>query len=170
MAEPAPSFDPYAILAALERERVAYVLIGAFARVLHGAEEVTDALDLVPGTRAENLQRLERALGALGANGAEGAPATITAEAPAGAPVHRLMSARGALSLVPTPTGTGGYEDLRRGASREPIGRGLRPAVASLGDLARMLAALGRETDEAHLGELRQLMELERSLGHGLER
>ena len=32
------SFDPYAILEALERERVTYILIGSFARVVRGAE------------------------------------------------------------------------------------------------------------------------------------
>ena len=36
-----PPFDPYAILAALERRRVTYVVIGAFARVVQGAEEIT---------------------------------------------------------------------------------------------------------------------------------
>jgi hypothetical protein len=40
----------------------------------------------------------------------------------------------------------------------------VRPAVASVGDLARMLAALGREQDLPHLHELRQLRELERGL------
>src|ERR687892_1856245 len=33
-----PTFDPYALLAALERRRVSYVLIGSFARILRGAE------------------------------------------------------------------------------------------------------------------------------------
>lgn len=40
MTEPAP-FDPYALLRALERHQVAYVLIGGLARVLHGSDEVT---------------------------------------------------------------------------------------------------------------------------------
>ena len=35
-------FDPYAILAALERRGVAYVVIGAFARIAQGAEETAD--------------------------------------------------------------------------------------------------------------------------------
>ena len=36
-----PRFDPYAILAALEQERTFYVLIGAFARVIEGSDEIT---------------------------------------------------------------------------------------------------------------------------------
>ena len=57
-----PPFDPYAIFAALERERVAYVVIGGFARVVHGSAETSAGLDLVPSLREENLRRLGRAL------------------------------------------------------------------------------------------------------------
>jgi hypothetical protein len=64
----------------------------------------------------------------------------------------------------------GGYDDLRRAATRERIGKGLRPSVASIGDLARMLAALGREQDLPPLQQLRTLAELERSLVRGIER
>jgi len=51
-----------------------------------------------------------------------------------------------------------------RAAAPEPIGKGLRPRVASIGDLARLLAALGREQDLQPLQQLRTLAELERSL------
>ena len=71
---------------------------------------------------------------------------------------------------MPEPAGTrGGYDDLRRAATREPLGRASAP-VASIGDLARMLAALGREQDLPSLQQLRYLSELERGLSHGLER
>ena len=74
-----------------------------------------------------------------------------------------LGSPHGELKLVPEPAGTrGGYDDLRRAATREPIGKGLRPRVASIADLARMLAALGREQDIRSLQQLRYLRELER--------
>jgi hypothetical protein len=69
---------------------------------------------------------------------------------------------------VPVPAGTRGYDDLRRAASREPLGQGLRPAVASKGDLARMLSALGRAEEAEKLRQLRRLIELERELGIGL--
>ncbi|MGH3021903.1 MAG: hypothetical protein ACRDNR_17345 [Gaiellaceae bacterium] len=52
-----PPFHPYAILAALERQRVAYVVIGAFARVVQGAEEITDGIDIAPSLRGVNLVR-----------------------------------------------------------------------------------------------------------------
>jgi hypothetical protein len=53
----AGEFDPYALLHALERQRVTYVVIGGLGRVLHGSGEVTDGLDIVPSTREENLRR-----------------------------------------------------------------------------------------------------------------
>lgn len=52
----------------------------------------------------------------------------------------------GELKLVPEPAGTRrGYNDLRRGATREHLGDGVRPDVASVADLARMSAALAHE-------------------------
>ena len=62
-------------------------------------------------------------------------------------PVVELETRAGELKLVPEPAGTRGYDDLRRRADREPLGRGLRPQVASTDDLARMLGALDREQD-----------------------
>ena len=79
-----------------------------------------------------------------------------------------LETRAGELKLVPEPAGTRGYDDLRRRADREPLGRGLRPQVASADDLARMLGALDREHDAERLLRLRRLMNLERSLSHEL--
>ncbi|MEX0817308.1 MAG: hypothetical protein WD027_07665 [Gaiellales bacterium] len=157
-----PPFDPYAILAALDRRRVAYIVIGSFARVARGAEEFPDGLDIVPSLRSQNLERLEEALVDLQAVGFNGDP--ISLDETQGA-VIRATSPAGELKVVPEPEGTGGYDDLRRAATREPLGRGLRPSVASTGDLARMLAALGRDEDRPKLQALRQVAELERGLG-----
>ena len=168
-AKPEP-FDPYAILTALERQRVTYILIGGFARVIQGTEELTHGLDLVPSLRAENLRRLELTLDDLDARLPSGKPPVLDRDLDTQA-VLELRTDAGELKLVADPVGTrGGYDDLRRAASREPIGRGLRPSVASIGDLARMLAALGREQDQPPLQQLRTLAELERSLIRGIER
>lgn len=164
-------FDPYAILAALERPRVSYILIGGFARVIQGTEELTHGLDLVPSTRAENLRRLTLALEDLGAERVDRKRLVLDESTIRDEPLIALQSPRGELKVVPEPAGTrGGYDDLRRAATREPLGRGLRPSVASIGDLARMLAALGREQDLPQLEQLRRLRELERSLSRGIER
>ncbi|MGH2988989.1 MAG: hypothetical protein ACRDMY_12775 [Gaiellaceae bacterium] len=157
-----PPFDPHAILAALERRRVAYVVIGSFARVIRGAEELPDGLDISPSLRPQNLERLEEALADLDAVGAGGARISVDDNPDA---VIRAESPAGEVKIVRDPEGTRGYDDLRRAATREPLGRGLRPSVASTGDLARMLAALGHEKDRPKLQALRQVAELERSLG-----
>src|SRR5438034_3769916 len=53
---------------------VHYVVIGALGRVLHGTDERTDGLDIVPYVREENLQRLETALAELHARHPDGKP------------------------------------------------------------------------------------------------
>jgi hypothetical protein len=164
-----PPFDPYAILAALERQRVTYVVIGAFARVVQGAEEVTHGVDVVPSLRGENLRRLGLALDDLGAQRVDGSALALDEATIREEPVLSLRSPQGELKVVPEPAGTrGGYDDLRRAATREPIGKGLRPSVASTADLARMLAALGREADLPKLHALRRLAQLERTLAPDL--
>lgn len=162
MAEAPPKFDPLGLLATLDRHRVAYIVVGAFARVVQGAEEITRGVDVVPSMKPENLRRLDTALRDLGARRADGRE--ITADDVRDEPVVELATARGELKVVPEPVGTRGYEDLRRAATREPLGHGVRPSVASIDDLARMLAARGREQDRDKLRALRRLAELERGL------
>ena len=161
------AFDPYALLGALQARNVAFVVIGAFARVVHGTRERTDGVDITPSMRDENLVRLERALDDLDTHRADG-DALDLRNLPE--PAVELQTRVGELKLVPEPAGTRGYDDLRRRAEREPLGRGLRPQVASADDLARMLGALDREQDVGRLLRLRRLMNLERSLSRELGR
>lgn len=150
-------FDPYALLEALEANRVGYTVIGGFARIVHGTGETTRGLDVVPSVREENLRRLARALDDLGV----GVP-VLAGEEPVEA-----QTALGELKVVPTPWGTGGYEELRRRATRENLGHGVRPQIASLVDLVRMLAASSRAQDAERLRRLRRVMELDRQLTRG---
>jgi transcriptional regulator with XRE-family HTH domain len=161
-------FDPYAILACLERQQAVYVVIGSFARIVQGAEETTDGIDIVPSLRSDNLRRLALALEDLGAVRPDGQPVALNEmSTPRG--LNEFSSPKGKLQVVPEPAGTrGGYEDLRRAATREPIGKGLRVPVASTADLARMLAALGREPDVPTLIALRRLQALEHTLSREL--
>jgi hypothetical protein len=161
VADARPKFDPFAVLATLDRHRVAYIVIGGFARVVQGAEEITRGVDIVPSTRPENLQKLEEALDELDARRADGQE--LTAADLEDQPIE-LVTERGEVKIVSEPAGTRGYDDLRRAATREPLGRGLRPSIASIDDLARMLAARGRDEDQAKLRALRRLAELERGL------
>lgn len=165
-----PRFHPYAVLTALDQERTIYILIGAFARVIEGSDEITLGVDLTPSTRPENLRRLDIALAAINARRADGRAPELEQTDFDREPVVELASDHGEVKVVPFPEGTRGYEDLRRAAIREPIGRGLRPSVASPGDLARMLGALGREQDIPKLIMMRRLIELDRDRGLSIER
>jgi hypothetical protein len=160
-------FDPYELLGALQSRDVDFVVVGAFARVVRGTRELTDGIDIAPAMREENLLRLEAALADLDARRADAAPIDLRA---IDEPVVELNTRAGELKVVPEPGGTGGYDDLRRRADREPLGRGLRPRIASTDDLARMLGALHREQDEERLLRLRRLMNLERRLTRELGR
>jgi hypothetical protein len=165
----ADHFDPLAALKALDRHVVAHVVVGGLARVIHGSDELTDGVDIVPSLREENLGRLGLALEDLNARRSDGKRLALERDLDQ-LPVLELQTDAGELKLVPEPAGTGGYDDLRRAARREPLGQGVRPQVASLGDQARMLAALDRDQDLQALRTLRRLIELEQSLRRGIDR
>lgn len=152
-------FDPRALLGVLDRHRVAFVVIGGLARVIEGTDEITRGVDITPSTKPDNLRRLGEVLEEFDLG-----ETVIDADEPT-----TVMTPHGEFRVVPVPAGTRGYDDLRRAAVREPLGQGLRPAVASKGDLARMLSALGREEDAEKLRQLRRLIELEHELGLGID-
>ena len=158
-----PAFDPYAILHALEAERVTYIVVGALARVVEGADEVTRGIDVTPSPRQQNLDRLERALESLNARRVDGQPLSLIEGETSREPIA-LRSDHGEIKVVFEPAGTRGYDDLRRRAIREPLGEGLRPSVAAPGDLVRMLEALGREHDALRIDAMHRVIELDRGL------
>jgi hypothetical protein len=68
----------------------------------------------------------------------------------------------GELNVVVEPAGTRrGFDDLRRGATEEHIGAGLRARVASVADLARMSAAFAHELGRNPGREAERLRQLE---------
>jgi hypothetical protein len=151
-------FDPYALLQALEDERASYVVIGGFARVVQGSGERTAGIDIVPSMREDNLRHIGRALAPLAGDEAVAGLARLADGAPL-----TLETDRGRLAIVPMPWGTRGYDDIRIRANRENLGRGVRPRIASVVDLARMLEASAHEQDRERLLRLRRMMELERA-------
>jgi hypothetical protein len=158
-------FDPLTILGTLERRRVAYVLIGALARVIQGTDEVTTGVDIVPQLKPDNVDRLAAALADLEARPATGRSRKLDLAPVAAGELTTFRSPTGLVRVVPEPEGTRrGYDDLRRQATREPLGQGIRASVASTGDLARMAAALGRTKDEPAIAQLRRLQELDRGI------
>lgn len=162
MAESAAQFDPRAILAALERNYVEYVIIGGLGRVLRGADETTRGVDICPAVTESNIERLGHAARELDARPAPHLQARLEQLAAGNEEPVRLRTSAGELKLVALPAGVPlGFVDLRRAATHEHLGHGLRPLVASTADLARMSAALHRDQDIARLRELRRVMELE---------
>jgi hypothetical protein len=155
-------FDPRGILSALHRNYVNYVLVGGLARVIRGADEVTDGVDICPSLRHENVDRLAEALEELQAKRADRRRLVVDDESLRCERVLRLRTSIGELNVVVEPAGTRrGFEDLRRGATDEHIGAGLRPRVASVADLARMSAARAHELGERPGREAERLRELE---------
>lgn len=152
-------FDPLSILGALERHRVAYVLIGDLAGVLHGTDLTADTVEITPSLKPENIERLDRVFGDLGVT-----PKLreVLQEVTPESPSTTIPTSRGVIALTAVPSGTAGYDDLRRAARREPLGRGIRAPVASAPDIIRAVSGAGRHELLEH--RLRRLIDLERSL------
>ena len=167
MADNRPRFDPLGLLQTLDRHRVAYIVVGSFARIIQGADEMTRGIDVVPAMREENLRRLDLALDELGARRVDRKKLAPLQDDPSPEPVLTLTTDLGELKVIHQPEGTRGYDDLRRAATREYLGKGVRSSVASVGDLARMISAVGREDDIPKLMAMRRIAELE--VGRGLE-
>src|SRR6266508_2476025 len=104
MAEGGPKFDPLGLLATLDRHRVAYIVIGAFGRVIQGAEEITRGVDIVPSTKPENLRRLEAALADLEARRIDGRVVDFEQQEDADEHAIELSTPRGELKVVLEPT------------------------------------------------------------------
>src|SRR5262245_2690984 len=157
-------FDPYAILSELENPRTFFVLIGGLAPVIQGSDELTEGLDIAPSLSQENLRRVGRALENMNARPVDGQPLDLSDLDPQREPVIELTSDYGQIKIVPEPAGTRGYEDLRVRSNRERLGHGVRPSVASPGDLVRMMEALDRQPDPLVLETMRRVLEFERRL------
>jgi hypothetical protein len=161
--ESAP-FDPQRILVTLARDQVRCVVIGGYAAVLAGVDIVTRDVDITPATDQANLQRLAAALEELHAAirlpaGEPPLPLPADPRLLARAEILNLVTDAGDLDITNRPDGTGGYEDLERGARRQPLGEGLDVAIASLQDIIRSKTAAGRAKDFAALPQLRAVLE-----------
>jgi hypothetical protein len=155
-------FRPQEILATLDRHGVHFVLIGGLAAVLHGSAHVTTDVDVVPEEAVGNLERLSAALKELDARirvtgEPDGVPFDLSAESLARVRVWNLQTSKGDLDITFEPSGTHGYDDLRRDVVRMRV-RDVDVPVASLADVIRSKEAAGRGRDRAVLPGLRELL------------
>jgi hypothetical protein len=159
-----PELDPEGLWAALHEAKIDYVLIGAFAAVLHGSPMPTMDIDICPRDDEENVSRLAgmlltkaRALWSRSGTPFAKTHAEATTRLKA-SPITSFTTRWGRLDVIFEPAGTTGFTDLIRDAQTFQFG-GLSLRVASLRDVIRSKQASGRETDLAQLPALRKLLE-----------
>lgn len=150
------------ILEALDRNRVAYILIGGLAAVYHGSPFPTEDADITPEMGRRNLDKLAAALRELNArvrtdSEPGGLPFSCDGETLATAQTWNLTTDAGDLDVAFTPSGTTGYRDLRRDATEAQL-YGVRVRIASLSDVIRSKQAANRPKDQRTLPTLREIL------------
>lgn len=155
-------FEPEPLLRVLRRHGVDFILIGGLAAIFHGSPMLTHDCDITPARARENLGRLSSALTELDARVRarmldEPLEFDHDADSLGAVQMWNLSTAHGGLDISFTPSGTTGYDDLRRDAS-EVTFRGLRLQVASLADVIRSKEAAGRDKDRRALPVLREIL------------
>ena len=163
-ANPYVPYRPEQILEVLERFGVAYVVIGGLAAEIHGSPYITRDVDVTPARNPENFAKLAAALRELEAKPrvpglAEPVEVLLDARSFQQGTTWTYVTKHGNLDVALLPDGTSGYDDLRRGATRERISDSLEVSVAALSDVIRSKEAAGREKDRAVLPALRQVLE-----------
>jgi hypothetical protein len=156
-------FRPNEILGAFDRHGVLYVLIGGYAAVMHGSNSATFDVDVTPEDGSANLERLSLALTELEAKirtpgEPEGVGFEHDAHSLGAVRVWNLTTRYGDLDISFEPSGTTGYKDLARDATRLIID-GVDIPVASLADIVRSKEAAGRPKDQLTLPTLRRMLE-----------
>jgi hypothetical protein len=160
-------FNPERILEVLNDHGVEFVLVGGFAAVIHGSPYVTTDLDVVPSRDIENLRRLSDALQTLNASvwtmdEPDGVRFGHDARSLGSVDVWNLVTDAGRLDLTFRPSGTSGYDDLRRDAVHLTV-LDVEVDVASLADVIRSKEAADRAKDRLVLPVLRRLLDETRS-------
>lgn len=155
-------FRPEAILRVLHTHGVDLVVIGGIAANLHGSPLPTFDVDITPDSSDNNLARLSAALRELDAKVRaveldEPLPFSHDADSLGAVQVWNLSTPHGDLDISFVPTGTRGYEDLRRDAGEVTI-QGVPILVASLADVVRSKEAAGRDKDRRALPVLREIL------------
>jgi hypothetical protein len=148
-------FEPEAVIAALNRAGVRYVLVGGLASGAHGVVRATRDLDLVPAPEAQNLRALARALAALGAR--HPIQDDLTADNLAAPPSIKLQTRHGEVHVLNRMAGTPPFEELEAQALSVELEPDVSAPVCSLDHLRQMKRASDRPRDQVDLQELDEL-------------
>jgi predicted nucleotidyltransferase len=151
-------FNPAAILAALERHDVRYVLIGGLAANAHGVRRTTRDVDVIVDRSRDNLERLADAARELKV----GSPVIdsrlreldpLDADDLARAANVSLDTVEGELDVMNEAKGAPPFERLARRAVTVEV-FGTRVPVAGLDDLIALKRAAGRDVDLRDIADL----------------
>ncbi|TMD63941.1 MAG: hypothetical protein E6I84_14685 [Chloroflexi bacterium] len=149
MPEAEAAFEPVALLKALVRSGVDFIVVGGMAATMHGSPVATTDVDIVPRRERANLQRLSDAL-----DGLEARVYVSRDES------HRFAhdgSSLGDAAVWNLATRWAGVIDLD----------GVPIRIAALDDVIRSKAAANRDKDRATLPLLRRLQDLSETTRSG---
>lgn len=157
--------DADAIVEVLARHGVNFIVIGGFAAIAQGSPIPTQDIDVVPATDRDNFARLSVALKELDAKVRaveldEPLPFDHDGDSLAAARIWNLTTKFGDLDITQVPSGTQGYDDLKRDAIEIQL-RGVHILIASLADIVRSKEAAGRDKDRLALPVLRELVAMQ---------
>jgi len=148
-----PQLEASAILEVLNRHRVDYVIIGAFAAIAQRVPiPATRDIDLTPDTTVENLTRLSDALRELNARIRveginEGLPFDHNATSLGQSTMWNLICKYGEFDLCFFPSAfAGGYRELVVNARQATI-EGIKVPIAHLSNVIASKEAAGRSKD-----------------------
>lgn len=156
--ETSPDF--FAILEALVRQSVDFVVVGGVCAVLDGAPLNTFDLDVLHATNPANVARLLEALAFLDAHYRAQPEKKLRPQAShLSSPGHQLLMTRfGPLDLLGSLTGGRTYEDLLPHTTEMDVGENVRVRVLDLETLIEVKEQTGGEKDKAALPILRALL------------
>jgi hypothetical protein len=162
------TFDPEAILRALDNNGVDYILIGGLAARLHGSPLTTLDADITPATDPANLDRLVNTLVQIGAQlrvpGLDyGVPIRLAADWFQRMTTITLVTAHGLLDVALRPDAfERGYIDLDADAMALEV-FGIPVRIAALEQIIASKRAAGRPKDQHALPYLEELLQQQRN-------